>query len=418
MGRFSEYASMVMDKAQKFGRLRSLSIVTAGATALFMGVTAYHNQDNLFGTFVMPALRCLPAETSHNFAVWACKHRLYPASEYPDDLNLHTKFFGRLISNPVGIAAGFDKNGEAIEGLHDLGFGFIEIGTVTPAPQAGNPKPRVFRLSDDRAIINRYGFNSEGAQPVLQRLRHERQKEDFNGVIGVNLGRNRRTRNAVDDYVLGVQTFGPVADYLVVNVSSPNTRGLRDLQSKQRLQELLEAVNNARAGLTENPNVPVLLKLSPDLELQDMRDIVNVITKKKSRVDGLIVANTTVTRENLQDTSTAVQGGGLSGKPLRKRTTQMVAQMYALTNGRIPIIGVGGISSGYDAYEKIEAGASYVQIYTALVYEGPELVERVKEQLSILIAEKGFDNVQDAVGSNYRDYLPPTRAEQNSKPAQ
>lgn len=315
----------------------------------------------------MPAVRLLPAETSHQLAVMACKYRLYPASNQMDDLNLHGSLFGRLVSNPIGIAAGFDKNAEAICGLHDLGFGFIEIGSVTPLAQEGNPKPRVFRLSEDRAIINRYGFNSDGHEAVLERLRKLREREDFSAVIGVNLGRNRDTVSPVDDYVQGVQAFGPVADYLVVNVSSPNTQGLRDLQGKKKLTELLEAVLEARSKLEENPNVPILLKLSPDLEQVDMVDIVTVINRKQCHVDGLIVSNTTVSRDNISDIKYVNENGGLSGEPLRNQSTQLIAQMYKLTKGNIPIIGVGGIASGADAYEKIEAGASFVQIYTALV---------------------------------------------------
>ncbi|XP_068154201.1 dihydroorotate dehydrogenase (quinone), mitochondrial [Drosophila tropicalis] len=395
----------MFSRTQKLGRLRSLGIVTAGATAVVVGLTAYNNQNHLFRTFVMPAVRLLPAEASHKLAVMACKYRLYPTSEYQDDLNLHTKFFGRLLGNPIGIAAGFDKNGEAIGGLRDLGFGFIEVGTVTPHAQEGNPKPRVFRLNEDKAIINRYGFNSEGHQAVYNRLKELREKEDFNGIVGVNLGRNRNTRNPVSDYVEGVKVFGPISDYLVVNVSSPNTKGLRDMQGKEKLSELLEAVNSARAQLEKNKHVPILLKLSPDLHPSDMQDIASVIKKKNTRVDGLIVSNTTVTRENLQDLQLAKENGGLSGQPLRARSTEMIAQMYVLTNGKVPIVGVGGVSSGQDAFEKIEAGASYVQLYTALVYEGPGLVENIKEDLSSLIKQKGFSNVQDVVGSKARMYL-------------
>ncbi|KAH8407761.1 hypothetical protein KR222_002002, partial [Zaprionus bogoriensis] len=386
-------------------RLRSLGIVTAGASALYMGLSLYQHKDRLFHTFVMPAVRLLPAETSHQLAVLACKYRLYPASEYMDDLNLHGSFFGRLVSNPIGIAAGFDKNAEAIYGLKDLGFGFIEIGSVTPLPQEGNPKPRVFRLAKDRAIINRYGFNSDGHDVVLERLRKLREREDFSAVVGVNLGRNRDSGTPVGDYVQGVKTFGPVADYLVVNVSSPNTQGLRDMQSKAKLTELLEAVLAARAELNENRKVPILLKLSPDLDLDDLKDIVSVVSKKKCHVDGLIVSNTTTSRDNITDISFVNENGGLSGEPLRARSTQLIAQMYDLTKGSIPIIGVGGIASGHDAYEKIEAGASFVQIYTALVYEGPDLVERIKQQLSCQLDEHGYSSVRQAVGSNYKQYL-------------
>ncbi|XP_034661629.1 dihydroorotate dehydrogenase (quinone), mitochondrial [Drosophila subobscura] len=395
-----------MENAKKFSRMRSLGIVTAGASAVLMGITAYNNKDRFFRTFVMPAVRLLPAEASHNLAVLACKYRVYPVSDYQDDINLNTQFFGRLLSNPIGIAAGFDKNADAIAGLKDLGFGFVEVGTVTPNAQEGNPKPRVFRLSEDKAIINRYGFNSDGHQAVLQRLTETRKQEDFNAVVGVNLGRNRDTMTPVSDYVQGVKVFGPVADYLVINVSSPNTKGLRDMQSKAKLAELLEQVNEARSGLEKNRSVPILLKLSPDLEVSDLNDIVAVIKRNKSRVDGLIVSNTTVTRDNLHDAKWTAEAGGLSGEPLKARSTEMIAQMYQLTNGKVPIIGVGGISSGHDAYQKIEAGASYVQIYTALVYEGPYLVEQIKDELSKLITEGGHSNVQAVVGTKSKSYLP------------
>ncbi|XP_001359026.5 dihydroorotate dehydrogenase (quinone), mitochondrial [Drosophila pseudoobscura] len=395
-----------MEKSKKFSRMRSLGIVTTGATALLMGITAYNNKDRFFRTFIMPAVRLLPAEASHNLAVMACKYRVYPASQYQDDINLNTQFFGRLLSNPIGIAAGFDKNAEAVDGLKDLGFGFVEVGTVTPTAQEGNPKPRVFRLSEDKAIINRYGFNSDGHEAVLQRLSESRKKENFNAIVGVNLGRNRNTMTPVADYVQGVRLFGPVADYLVINVSSPNTKGLRDMQSKEKLTELLEQVNEARSRLESNRNVPILLKLSPDLEISDMSDIVDVIKRKKSRVDGLIVANTTVSRDNLHDAKWTAEAGGLSGEPLRARSTEMIAQMYQLTNGKVPIIGVGGVSSGYDAYQKFEAGASYVQIYTALVYEGPYLVEQIKDELSKLITQRGHSNIQSVVGTNSKFYLP------------
>ncbi|KAH8383807.1 hypothetical protein KR009_010618, partial [Drosophila setifemur] len=387
-------------------RLRSLGIVTVGAAALYAGLTVYQNRDRLFNKFVMPAVRLLPAETSHQLAVYACKYRVYPRSQYQDESNLQTLFFGRLLSNPIGIAAGFDKNAEAIDGLQDLGFGFIEVGTVTPVAQEGNPKPRVFRLSEDRAIINRYGFNSEGHKAILERLRKLRSKEDFNGVVGVNLGRNKQTMSPIADYVQGVRVFGPVADYLVINVSSPNTQGLRDMQSKAQLTELLEKVNDSKSQLGENKNVPILLKLSPDLSLNDMKDIVSVIKRKQSRVDGLIVSNTTLSRDNLNKSKEYVdEVGGLSGQPLKARSTAMIAQMYVLTDGKIPIIGVGGVASGQDAYDKIEAGASYIQVYTALVYEGPDLVERIKEELSSLIDKQGYKNIRKVVGTNAKTYL-------------
>ncbi|KAL7745548.1 hypothetical protein ACLKA6_015535 [Drosophila palustris] len=391
---------------KRYSRMRKLGIMMTGITAVYMGLTAYENQDSLFRTFVMPAMRLLPAETNHNLAVMACKYRIYPASNYMDDSNLQTSFFGRLISNPIGIAAGFDRNGQALNGLKDLGFGFIEIGSVTPMAQRGSPKPRIFRLSEDRAIISRYGSDSDGHQVVMQRLRKVLARNDFKAVVGVNLGSNRSSTTPTRDYVSGVKTFGPLVDYLVVNVTNPKSRGQHSVENKKRLIELLTAVNRARTDLNQRRKVPILLKLSPDMTLDEMKEIASVIALKKCHVDGLVVSNTTSARENLSDSKMASENGGLSGAPLRERSTRLIAQMYDLTKGSIPIIGVGGISSGRDAFEKIEAGASFVQIYTAFVYEGPDLVDRIKEDLSLRISEAGFANIRDAVGSNYKQYLP------------
>lgn len=317
----------------------------------------------------------------------------------------NTNFFGLPASNPLGIAAGFDKQGEAVEGLHQLGFGFVEIGSVTPEPQPGNALPRVFRLVQDEAIINRYGFNSEGHALVYQRLKKLKDSGTFNGILGINLGKNKNSPSAKEDYKQGVQLFGPIADYLVINVSSPNTPGLRDLQGKKDLEALLECVMQTRNQLPQNNKVPVLLKLSPDLTPQDIKDIASVINKKSCRVDGLIVSNTTITRENLKETDLAAETGGLSGAPLRSKSTQLVAEMYYQTSGKIPIIGVGGISSGQDAFEKLEAGASYLQLYTSFIYHGPPVVSRIKTELSEILKAKGFKSISEAVGSNYKTYL-------------
>lgn len=386
-------------------KLKSLAVVTTGAYIFYAGFCIYKGNENFYKNTLMPLSRYLPTETSHKLAVLACKYKVFPASPQPDSHNLAVTFFNKEISNPIGIAAGFDKQGEAVEGLSKLGFGFVEIGSVTPEPQPGNPLPRVFRLTNDEAIINRYGFNSEGHRIVFERLNELRNMRGFDGVLGVNLGKNKTSESPISDYVNGVKLFGPIADYLVVNVSSPNTPGLRDLQGKSELEQLLKAIIEARNSLTINNKIPILLKISPDITKQDINDIVGVINKKNCRIEGLIVSNTTIARDNLKEIELAKEVGGLSGPPIRSKSTQLIAEMYAQTGGKIPIIGVGGISSGKDALEKLEAGASYLQFYTAFIYEGPPVVKRIKRELSQLLADKGYTSVKDAVGKNYKNYL-------------
>ncbi|NXD14874.1 PYRD dehydrogenase, partial [Nothocercus nigrocapillus] len=312
--------------------------------------------------------------------------------------------FGRRFCNPVGLAAGFDKHGEAVDGLYGMGFGFVEVGTVTPQPQEGNPKPRVFRLAEDEAIINRYGFNSHGHAAVQRRLRArlpaQRRLSEAGMPLGINLGKNRSSADAAADYVAGVRALGPLADYLVVNVSSPNTPGLRDLQGRAKLRSLLSKVLSERDALPCERKPAVLVKIAPDLSAQDKQDIAGVVCELG--VDGLIVSNTTVSRPRGLRSRQRTEPGGLSGAPLRELSTQTVRDMYALTQGRVPIVGVGGVSSGRDALEKIRAGASLVQMYTALVYHGPPAVRAVKQELQELLREQGFDSVAAAVGADHR----------------
>uniref|UniRef100_A0A8C3LZ35 Dihydroorotate dehydrogenase (quinone), mitochondrial n=1 Tax=Chrysolophus pictus TaxID=9089 RepID=A0A8C3LZ35_CHRPC len=297
-----------------------------------------------------------------------------------------------------------DKHGEAVDGLYRMGFGFVEVGTVTPEPQEGNPKPRVFRLVEDEAVINRYGFNSHGHAAVERRLRARQEAQlKLTAVgmpLGVNLGKNKSSTDAAADYVAGVQTLGPLADYLVVNVSSPNTPGLRDLQGKAELRDLLTKVLAERDMLSCERKPAVLVKIAPDLTEQDKQDIAGVVCEVG--VDGLIVSNTTISRPSGLQSTQRLESGGLSGKPLRELSTQTVREMYALTQGRVPIIGVGGVSSGRDALEKIRAGASLVQMYTALVYYGPPVVGAVKRELEELLREQGFKSVMEAVGADHR----------------
>lgn len=300
------------------------------------------------------------------------------------------------VDNPLGISAGFDKNGEAIEGLRSIGFGFVEIGSVTPIPQGGNSKPRVFRLNEDAAIINRYGFNSDGHEQVWKRIQQLRANKNYEGIIGVNLGKNKTSDDPVKDYVEGLKLFAPVADYLVINVSSPNTPGLRDMQQKDSLKNLLTEVMKANQAL-DLPR-PIFLKLSPDLTEKELSDVCSTIKRKECKVHGLIISNTTTDRSMLLESVHKDEAGGLSGRPLKEKSTRMIEDAYRLTNGKVAIIGVGGISTGQDAYEKILAGSSAVQIYTSFSMEGPPVVTKIKKELDEILKQNGYANVSEAVG--------------------
>ncbi|XP_074737836.1 dihydroorotate dehydrogenase (quinone), mitochondrial isoform X2 [Strix uralensis] len=364
------------------GRLLAVAL---GGCGLLLGSALAAGDERLYAA-VMPALRALPPEAAHGLALRAAALGLLPPAR-PDGPALEVRVLGQRFRNPVGLAAGFDKQGEAVDGLYKMGFGFVEVGTVTPQPQEGNPRPRVFRLAEDEAVINRYGFNSHGHIAVERRLRARQETQlrlTGEGMpLGVNLGKNKSSTDAAADYVAGVRTLGPLADYLVVNVSSPNTPGLRDLQGKAELQDLLTKVLAERDALPCERKPSVLVKIAPDLTAQDKRDIASVVCELG--VDGLIVSNTTVSRPSSLQSRQRTEPGGLSGKPLRELSTQTVREMYTLTQGRVPIIGAGGVSSGRDALEKIRAGASLVQMYTALVYHGPLVVGMVKRELEELL---------------------------------
>jgi dihydroorotate dehydrogenase len=339
-----------------------------------------------------PLLQALDAETAHQLTLWAL--RRMPARKPPaDDPILATRVFGLDFANPVGIAAGFDKHGEAPAALAALGFGFVEIGSVTPRPQPGNPRPRVFRLAEDRAVINRYGFNSEGAGRVAARLGAARAR-GLAVPLGVNVGKNKETpaERAAEDFAAAAAALGPLGDYCVVNVSSPNTPGLRLLQNRAELVAILACV---RAALPQGRIL--LVKIAPDLAPADLEEIAAVALA--GECDGLIVSNTTIRRpESLRGRSRA-EAGGLSGAPLAPFALETLRAMYRLTAGRVPLVGVGGIASGADAYARIRAGASLVQLYTALVFEGPALVGRIKRDLAALLRRDGFGSVADAVGA-------------------
>ena len=349
-----------------------------------------------------PLLRCLTPERAHTTTIRLLATGLAPAKAGNDDPILAQRLWGLSFANPVGMAAGFDKNAEVINPLLGLGFGFVEIGTVTPRPQPGNPQPRCFRLPAREALINRYGFNSEGLEAVAQRLnawRHRRRRRA--GVVGSNLGRNKESSDAVHDYVAGVYALGPISDYLVINVSSPNTPGLRALQDREPLTELLGRVLEARADLCEKRPPPLLLKIAPDLTSEDLATISEV--SLSVGIDGLIVSNTTITRpDDVTGLPAATETGGLSGRPVFQLSTRVLAEIYKHTRGKLPLIGVGGIASPEDAYAKIRAGASLIQLYTARVYQGPRLIHDIKTRLPELIKRDGFKTITEAVGADAR----------------
>lgn len=335
----------------------------------------------------LPFLRLMDPEQAHQATLLALKTGLGPCGK-KDPEALGIDLLGMHFPNPLGIAAGFDKNGEVPDAMLKLGFGFAEVGTTTPRPQSGNPKPRIFRLQQDRAVINRLGFNNEGHEAMEARLKKRAGK---GGIVGVNLGANKDTEDKAADYVIGIKRFESLASYFTVNVSSPNTPGLRGLQSRAELEDLLARVLEAREGRT-----PVLLKIAPDLVYEEREDIAAVVLE--SGVDGLIVSNTTIARDGLVSGRHADETGGLSGAPLMEMATDVLADMRRLTKGTIPLIGVGGVSSGTDAYKKIRAGASLVQLYTALTFQGADLVTKIKRDLASNLKRDGYKRLEDAIG--------------------
>ena len=329
---------------------------------------------------------------------------------------LHTKLFGKTVNNPIGLAAGFDKDGRIYPTLFALGFSFVEIGTVTPLPQAGNLKPRIFRLLEDQALVNRLGFNNQCIQKLVEKLdlgtkkispeeadminQSSEQHEKFSsGMLGINIGKNGDTslEKALEDYVSALSALHPFADYFTINISSPNTEGLRRLQEKQMLRELLESVCSRRDKLDQNHirKTPMLVKLSPNLDDQGLQNCTGVI--KEFPIQGVIATNTTLDRQQLKS-SQKIEQGGLSGKPLKERSTEVVRTLFQELGNEVTIIGAGGIFNGTDAYQKFRAGAAAVQIYTALIYEGPGLVRRIKQELAELLERDGFNCVTDVIG--------------------
>ena len=341
------------------------------------------------------ALLKMDAETAHGATITALRLGLAPEQSHPDGAELHTTLCGLDLKNPIGMAAGFDKNAEVPRPLALMGFGMVEIGTVTPRPQAGNPKPRLFRIPEADGVINRMGFNNEGHDAAFARLKGLRVP----AALGVNIGANKDSEDFVADYVLGVKRFADLADYLTANISSPNTPGLRNLQSDEALRRLLGEVLAARAKA--KTRVPVFLKIAPDLDEKALDGIAKVVLA--TDLDGLIVSNTTITRDAVAGLENAAETGGLSGRPLFDLSTQKLAQMRQRV-GDLPIIGVGGIHSPQSALAKIEAGANAIQLYSALVFGGLDLLDRIKRGLVAAVRAEGKTNVGQLVGTKSKDW--------------
>lgn len=338
------------------------------------------------------ALRRLDPERAHGLAIEALRAGLGPHAPADSDAMLSTEIAGLKLPNCIGLAAGFDKDAEVPDAMLRAGFGFVECGTVTPKPQGGNPKPRLFRLSEDRAVINRMGFNNRGVEAFAQRLAHRRGRP---GVVGANIGANKDTEDRIADYVAGLKRLWGLADYFTVNISSPNTPGLRALQSRAALDELLGRLAEARKAMAaESPSQPMFLKVAPDLQSAEIEDMVG--SAVAHGVDALIVSNTTVARPHSLSAPQRGETGGLSGAPLFEPSTLILADFATCCAGRLPLIGAGGVGSGAQALAKIRAGASAVQLYSAMVFEGPGLVVRIKREFRALLKAEGFASVNEA----------------------
>ncbi len=341
-----------------------------------------------------PFLFKLDPETTHDLAIKSLKFNYLPRKmfEVEDEQILNIELLGKNFPNPIGLAAGFDKSGEVYNSLLKFGFGFIEIGTVTPLKQFGNPKPRIFRLEDDSALINRLGFNNDGIEIIKNRIKSEKKK----GVVGINIGPNKNTKDQKNDFCLGLKNFFDIADYITVNISSPNTEGLRDFHDQEKLEDLLLALNKIKSK--NKINIPLLLKISPDIKDNQISEIAD--TAIINDISGIILTNTTNSNKDKLISDFKKEEGGLSGEPLQQISTNMIKKFYKQLNGKIPIIGVGGVNSGKSAYEKIIAGASLLQLYTGLVYKGPSIVKNIKKELIQILKVEGLNNIKDAIGKN------------------
>jgi len=341
-----------------------------------------------------PFLFSLDPETAHDLAVKSLKFNPIPSKmfEVEDEQMLNIKILGKNFPNPIGLAAGFDKSAEVYNSLLKLGFGFVEVGTVTPLKQYGNPKPRIFRLEEDQALINRLGFNNDGMEIIKTRIKSNKKK----GILGVNIGPNKETKDQKNDFCLGLNFFFDVADYITVNISSPNTEGLRDFHDQEKLTDLIIALNKIKKD--RGTNIPLLLKISPDINSSHIPEIAD--TALKNSISAIILTNTTNGYRDNLTSELKVEEGGLSGNPLNQISTSMIKKFSKELNGKIPIIGVGGVNSGKSAYEKILAGASLLQLYTGFVYRGPSTAKKIKKELIQILKDEGIKNIKEAIGKS------------------
>ncbi len=344
-------------------------------------------------SYIRPYIFNIDPEAAHNLAIKSLKYNFLPEKLFTveNEEILSLNLFGKSIKNPIGLAAGFDKSAEVYNQMYKLGFGFVEVGTVTPKKQYGNPKPRIFRLEKDSALINRLGFNNDGSEMVKKRIENNLPKS----LLGINIGPNKGVTNMSEDFLKCAETFFPLGDYITINISSPNTEGLREFHKKENLKELLSKINHIREG--SNFRKAFLLKISPDLEEGNINEVISLILEYK--IDGVILTNTTDSnRQNLLS-SNRTETGGLSGKPLKGPSTKLIKRFYKDLKDKVPIIGVGGVDSGRSAFEKIAAGASALQLYTGMIYGGPMTVKKIKKDLIKILNEQGFKNIKEAVGS-------------------
>ena len=345
-------------------------------------------------SFLRPFIFSLDPEKAHDLAIKSLKYNFLPGNLFSvaNEEILKTTLFGKEIENPIGLAAGFDKSAEVYNEIFKLGFGFVEVGTVTPRQQYGNEKPRIFRLEKDRALINRLGFNNDGSEVIKKRI----ENNVPNGLLGINIGPNKDSPDMINDFLECAEIFFPLGDYVTINISSPNTKGLREFHKAEHLKTLLSKIDDIRKK--SNFNKSFLLKISPDLEDLFIDNIIELVLQ--NNIDGLILTNTTdQNRENLLDKKKN-ESGGLSGKPLRDLSTELIKKFYTHLKGKIPIIGVGGVDSGKSAFEKLAAGASAIQLYTGMIYKGPTIVKEIKKELIDIMREKNFKNIKEVVGSN------------------
>ena len=330
-------------------------------------------------------------EVAHSLAIKALKLNNIPYSKPKDNHILETTFCEKKLSSPIGVAAGFDKNAEVYNPLFNLGFGFVEVGTITPKPQFGNPKPRVFRLEEDEALINRLGFNNSGSERISQTIKENNKK----GFLGINIGPNKDSKDRIEDYLICFRKFYNLADYITINISSPNTENLRDFHNQDELNSLIDKLKNEKKEL--NSNIPLAIKVSPDLNDDQINEVSKIIMEQEIGI--IIVSNTTdKNRENLKNIN-KLEKGGLSGKPIEKISNEAISKFYKILKDKTKIIGVGGVSNGQDAFEKIISGATLVQLYTGMVYRGPRIASKISTELIDLLKNKGFKNVSEAVGT-------------------